>query len=104
MNKHERIYNRLVGYATGLPDYCAPEKALIREAAELIKELTEQSTHWKQARLASGRTIRELSKEVGTSMGNLSRIERGKQEPSARLSARLTAKFDEWKQDAGDRA
>ena len=104
MNKHERIYNRLIGYGTGLPSYCVAEKALINEAAELIKELTEHSTHWKQARLASGRTIRELSKEVGTSMGNLSRIERGKQEPSANLSARLTAKFDEWKKDAGDRA
>jgi len=104
MNKHERVYNRLIGYATGLPNYCAPEKALIHEAAELIKELTEHSTYWKQARLASGRTIRELSKAVGTSMGNISRIERGKQEPSANLSARLTAKFDEWKKDAGDRA
>ena len=100
MNKHERVYNRLIGYATGLPDYCVPEKALINEAAALIKELTEQSTPWKQARLASGRTIRELSKEVGTSMGNLSRIERGKQEPSAELSARITAKFDEWKKDS----
>jgi DNA-binding XRE family transcriptional regulator len=104
MNKYERLYNRLLGYAAGLPHYHAPAKDLIREAAELIKELTEQSTPWKEARLASGRTIRELSKEVGTSMGNLSRIERGKQEPSAKLSARLTAKFDEWKQDAGDRA
>ena len=100
MSKYERIYNRLIGYAEGLPHYRAPAKDLIREAAELIKELTEQSTHWKQARLASGRTIGELSKAVGTSVGNLSRIERGKQEPSAKLSARITAKFDEWKKDS----
>jgi DNA-binding XRE family transcriptional regulator len=104
MNKYERIYNRLIGYAIGLPDYCVPEKALIHEAAELIKELTEQNFDWKSARVASGKTLREVARAVGTSMGNLSRIENGKQIPSEGLSARLTAKFDEWKLHAGDRA
>ena len=101
-----KIYNRLISYATGLPDHCVSDKALIHEAAELIKALTEEVeyTHWKEARLSSGRTIRDVAQAVKTNAGNLSRIENGKQKPNKALAARIRKEFDEWKQDAGDRA
>jgi DNA-binding XRE family transcriptional regulator len=103
MDKRDVIINKLKGYALGLPHYCVSEKELIKDAISLLTE-NEPWMRWKDERIASGRSLRQVAKAVGTSMGNLSRIENGKQIPSEGLNARLTAKFDEWKQDAGDRA
>jgi hypothetical protein len=101
--KHDMVVNSLKGYAARLPAHCVPEKALIEDAVNLLLEY-QGSSEWREKRLAASKSLREVAKAVGTSMGNLSRIENGKQIPSEGLSARLTAKFDEWKLHAGDRA
>ena len=40
-----------------------------------------------------GITFKDLAKEVGTDVGNISRIQRGKQIPNSDLAAKICAQF-----------
>lgn len=48
----------------------------------------------RQAREKRGMTLNALAKKVGSDVGNLSRIERGVQTPSAQLAERICGEFD----------
>jgi putative transcriptional regulator len=50
-------------------------------------------TPLRRIRLSTGRSIHDVAGAVHTTAGNLSRIENGKQRPSAALAARLAKEF-----------
>lgn len=50
-------------------------------------------TPLRRVRLSTGRSIHDVAGAVRTTAGNLSRIENGKQRPSAALAARLAQEF-----------
>lgn len=47
----------------------------------------------KAARLKRGHTLTQVAQAIGTDSGNLSRVENGKQMPSAKMAAKLARYF-----------